>query len=59
MLRGNYITRIDDKGRIKLPTTFRRYLNYLEVWSLGHFQARLVVEPYTDKDAATLTQLGI
>lgn len=25
MLRGNYTTRIDPKGRLKIPTTFRRY----------------------------------
>lgn len=146
MLRGNYITRIDDKGRIKLPAPFRRYLaehydvecyitsltgeyariypmkewlaietrlaqlpsmdtakrrfldrtnyygqiqeidsqarllihpllrksaemlgevtvlgylNYLEVWSLDRFQARLVADPYTDEDAAAIAQLGI
>jgi MraZ protein len=26
MLRGNYITRIDNKGRLKIPTEFRRHL---------------------------------
>lgn len=26
MLRGNYITRIDNKGRLKIPTAFRRHL---------------------------------
>ncbi len=26
MLRGNYPTRIDSKGRLKVPTAFRRYL---------------------------------
>lgn len=26
MLRGNYVTRIDDKGRLKVPSQFRRYL---------------------------------
>ena len=26
MLRGNYTARIDDKGRLKVPTPFRRYL---------------------------------
>lgn len=25
MLRGNYITRIDEKGRLKIPAAFRRY----------------------------------
>lgn len=26
MLRGNYTARMDSKGRLKLPTTFRRYI---------------------------------
>ena len=26
MLRGSYTARMDDKGRLKIPTTFRRYL---------------------------------
>jgi MraZ protein len=26
MLRGNYTARMDDKGRLKIPTTFRRYI---------------------------------
>ena len=26
MLRGNYTTRIDDKGRLKVPTAFRRHI---------------------------------
>jgi MraZ protein len=26
MLRGNYTARIDEKGRLKVPTPFRRYL---------------------------------
>lgn len=26
MLRGNYTARMDDKGRLKVPTTFRRYI---------------------------------
>ena len=26
MLRGNYTARIDNKGRLKIPTAFRRYL---------------------------------
>ena len=25
MLRGNYTARVDEKGRLKIPTTFRRY----------------------------------
>jgi len=146
MLRGNYITRIDVKGRLKIPAAFRRYLeehygaefyvtsltgeyariypmaewssieerlailpsmepakrrfldrtnyygqtqlmdaqgrilihpllrstaelvgeaavlgylNYLEVWSLDRFQARLSADPYTDEDAAAIALLGI
>jgi MraZ protein len=26
MLRGNYTTRVDDKGRLKVPTAFRRFV---------------------------------
>jgi MraZ protein len=26
MLRGNYTTRVDEKGRLKIPTAFRRYI---------------------------------
>ena len=26
MLRGNYTARIDPKGRLKVPTAFRRYI---------------------------------
>ena len=26
MLRGNYTARVDDKGRLKIPTAYRRYL---------------------------------
>jgi MraZ protein len=26
MLRGNYTARMDEKGRLKIPTTFRRYI---------------------------------
>jgi DNA-binding transcriptional regulator/RsmH inhibitor MraZ len=26
MLRGNYTARIDSKGRLKVPTLFRRYV---------------------------------
>lgn len=26
MLRGNYTARMDDKGRLKIPTTFRRHI---------------------------------
>jgi MraZ protein len=146
MLRGNYTVRIDEKGRIKLPAAYRRYieehygaefyvtslagdcarlypmkewlnieeklrargtmdaavrrfldrtsffgqpsemdvqgrllvhpllrtraaltgdvavlgfLQYLEVWDLEKFTARLDADPYTTEDAAALAQLGI
>jgi transcriptional regulator MraZ len=146
MLRGHYTVRIDDKGRIKLPAAYRRYidehwgtefyvtsltgecarlypiqvwvdieeklkikgtmdravrkfldrtnywgqmadadaqgrilihpllrssaqllgdvavlgyLQYLEVWELEQFKARIDAEPYTEEDAATLANLGI
>src|SRR5688572_32082715 len=26
MLRGNYTARLDEKGRLKIPTAFRRYV---------------------------------
>ena len=26
MLRGNYTARVDEKGRLKIPTAFRRYI---------------------------------
>lgn len=27
MLRGNYTVRVDDKGRIKIPSAYRRYID--------------------------------
>ncbi|HEY0077796.1 MAG TPA: division/cell wall cluster transcriptional repressor MraZ [Pyrinomonadaceae bacterium] len=146
MLRGNYTARIDTKGRLKIPTAFRRYieekhgaefyvtsltgecvrlyplpewesieqrlallpsmeparrkfldrtnyygqqatldaqgrilvhpllrksagiagevavlgyLTYLEVWELERFEQRLLADPYTAEDEATIARLGI
>lgn len=146
MLRGNYTARIDTKGRLKIPTAFRRYieekhgtefyvtsltgecvrlyplpewesieqrlallpsmdparrkfldrtnyygqqatldaqgrilvhpllrksaavmgevavlgyLTYLEVWELERFEQRLLSDPYTAEDEATIARLGI
>jgi MraZ protein len=147
MLRGNYTARIDEKGRLKIPTTFRRYveekyataevyvtsltgecvriyplpewesieqrlallpsmdparrkfldrtnyygqqasvdgqgrvlihpllrksaqvlgdvavlgyLTYMEVWELERFERRLLSDPYTEEDEATIAGLGI
>jgi MraZ protein len=35
------------------------YLQYLEVWELDKFKARLDAEPYTAADAAALAQIGV
>lgn len=35
------------------------YLNYLQVWNKERFQKLLETDPYTDKDAAALADLGI
>ena len=35
------------------------YLQYLEVWELDRFRARMDADPYTEEDAARLAQLGI
>ena len=35
------------------------YLQYLEVWELDKFKARLNAEPYTAADAAALAQIGV
>ncbi|HVF51586.1 MAG TPA: hypothetical protein VNA19_15980 [Pyrinomonadaceae bacterium] len=146
MLRGNYTARIDSKGRLKIPTAFRRYieekhgtefyvtsltgdcvrlyplpewesieqrlallpsmeparrkfldrtnyygqqaaldaqgrilihpllrksagvlgevavlgyLTYLEVWELENFERRLLSDPYSEEDEATIARLGI
>src|ERR1041384_1646836 len=35
------------------------YLQYLEVWELDKFKARIDSQPFTDDDAASLAELGI
>jgi MraZ protein len=146
MLRGNYTAKVDEKGRLKIPTAFRRYieekygnrfyvtsltgdcariyplpewetieqrlallpsmdpsrrkfldrtnyygqqaeadaqgrilihpllrkssgvmgdvavlgyLTYLEVWELERFEQRLLSDPYTEEDEASIARLGI
>lgn len=39
MLRGNYTARIDTKGRLKVPTAFRRYVE--EKYGLGFYVTSL------------------
>jgi MraZ protein len=34
------------------------YLQYLEVWEMDKFKARIDGDPYTDDDAASLAALG-
>ncbi|HLG14143.1 MAG TPA: division/cell wall cluster transcriptional repressor MraZ [Blastocatellia bacterium] len=72
--RTNYygqLAEIDSQGRILIHPRLRTsaelvgdvavlgYLQYLEVWSLDRFKARLEGEPYTMDDAASLATLGI
>ena len=42
MLRGNYTTRVDDKGRLKVPTHFRRKLE--ETYDSGFYVTSLTGE---------------
>jgi MraZ protein len=72
--RTNYFgqpAEIDAQGRILIHPLLRQtaelsgdvavlgYLQYLEVWSVHRFKARLEQEPYTDQDAANIALLGI
>ncbi|MBI4751028.1 MAG: division/cell wall cluster transcriptional repressor MraZ [Acidobacteria bacterium] len=72
--RTNYYgqeAEMDTQGRVLIPYQLRSkaemlgdvavlgYLNYLEVWSLERFEARLAADPFTDDDAAALARLGI
>jgi MraZ protein len=74
MDRTNYFgqpAEVDNQGRILIHPLLRQraelsgevavlgYLQYLEVWNLAHFTARLEQEPYTDADAANIALLGI
>ena len=72
--RTNYFGQLadmDTQGRILVHPLLRQsaelvgdvavlgYLQYLEVWELDKFKARMEAEPYTDADAASLAQLGV
>ncbi|HKG22177.1 MAG TPA: division/cell wall cluster transcriptional repressor MraZ [Blastocatellia bacterium] len=72
--RTNYygqLTDMDSQGRILVHPLLRSgaglvgdvavlgYLQYLEVWELDRFKARMEMEPYTAEDAASLASLGV
>jgi MraZ protein len=72
--RTNYygqLAEMDSQGRILVHPLLRTsaglvgdvavlgYLQYLEVWNLERFRARLESEPYTAEDAKSLAQMGI
>jgi MraZ protein len=72
--RTNYYgqqTSIDGQGRVLIHPLLRKsagvmgdvavlgYLNYLEVWELERFQQRLLSDPYTEEDEASIARLGI
>jgi MraZ protein len=62
---------MDAQGRILVHPLLRQsaelmgevavlgYLQYLEVWELDKFRARLESQPYTADDAAALARLGV
>jgi MraZ protein len=69
--RTNYfgqVTELDKQGRILVHPMLRSeaelsgdvtvmgYLQFMEVWSLDRFKARLDRAPYTDEDAATIAK---
>jgi MraZ protein len=72
--RANYYGQqatMDNQGRVLIHPLLRRsaevigdvavmgYLNYLEVWELDKFKARMLADPYTEEDEATMARLGI
>jgi len=72
--RTNYygqLADMDAQGRILVHPLLRSsaelvgdvavlgYLQYLEVWELDRFKARMEAEPYTAADAASLASLGV
>jgi MraZ protein len=74
MDRTNYygqLAEMDAQGRILVHPLLRTsaellgdvavlgYLQYLEVWELDKFKARMEAEPYTAADEAALAQLGV
>jgi MraZ protein len=62
---------MDNQGRILIQPLLRKsagvmgdvavlgYLTYLEVWELERFEQRLLANPYTEEDEATIARLGI
>ena len=72
--RTNYygqLADMDAQGRILVHPLLRSnaelvgdvavlgYLQYLEVWELDRFKARMEAQPYTAEDAASLASLGV
>jgi MraZ protein len=72
--RTNYFgqqTSVDAQGRVLIHPLLRKsatvvgdvavlgYLTYLDVWELDKFQQRLISDPYTEEDEATIARLGI
>lgn len=64
-------SQIDNQGRILIHSLLRKsaeilgdvvvlgYLSYLDVWDNERFQTRLVSNPFTEEDEASLARLGI
>jgi MraZ protein len=62
---------IDGQGRLLIHPLLRKsaellgdvkvlgYLDYLEVWELDKFKARMLADPYTEEDEAAIARLGI
>ncbi len=62
---------MDGQGRVLIHPLLRKsaevigdvavmgYLSYLEVWELDKFKARLLSDPYSEEDEATMARLGI
>ncbi len=65
------VASMDKQGRVSIPAHLREvaridgevavmgYLTYLQVWNRERFEELLKSDPYTDKDAAALADLGI
>jgi len=72
--RANYFGQqaaMDNQGRVLIHPLLRKsaevigdvavmgYLNYLEVWELDKFKARMLADPYTEEDEAAIARLGV
>ena len=65
------VASMDKQGRVSISAHLRKaaeidvevavmgYLTYLQVWNRERFEKLLKSDPYTDKDAAALADLGI